>query len=129
LYGKNTDASEIAANADDDAMQICFSIIGAAMLICGDDASLKSAVAWFMRRMASKLDHDVADAPLLEPSFRDLKQFRSFSFRVGLFRGSQSFISAVTILINFARRLHSQLINGLAKDGDTLPHWLVGPRS
>jgi hypothetical protein len=56
----------LAAQSSGDTQQCCFDVIGAVMLICGDDPQTKSAVAWFLRRAAKRLDRDVVDAPTLQ---------------------------------------------------------------
>jgi hypothetical protein len=52
----------MAANRCGDPSQVAFDIIGAAMLVAGDDH--KSELAWFMRRCVERLDRDVIDAAL-----------------------------------------------------------------
>jgi hypothetical protein len=54
----------MAASRCGDAMQVAFDICGAAMLVAGDDH--KTALAWFMRRCAERLDRDVTDAMTLQ---------------------------------------------------------------
>jgi hypothetical protein len=54
------------ANRSGDAMAVAFDIVGAAMLICDGDQQLKSALAWFMRRQAERLDHDMTNATTLQ---------------------------------------------------------------
>jgi hypothetical protein len=54
------------ANASNDPMQVAFDVIGAALLVCGDDPVMKSALALFMLRMARRLDHDVTEATTLQ---------------------------------------------------------------
>jgi hypothetical protein len=45
-----------------DTQQCAFDIVGAAALVAGDDPQTKSAVAWYMMRMAQRLDRDVTNA-------------------------------------------------------------------
>jgi len=54
------------AQSSGDTMQVCFDIIGACALVAGDDPQTKSAVAWFMLRMAAKLDADLTSATTLQ---------------------------------------------------------------
>jgi hypothetical protein len=56
----------VAAQGTGDTMQVCFDIIGAVMLVAGDDPQTKSAVAWFLRRAAQRLDGDLMDAVTLQ---------------------------------------------------------------
>jgi hypothetical protein len=56
----------LAARSSGDTEQCCFDVIGAVMLICGDDPQTKCAVAWFMRRAAQRLDGGVIDAMTLQ---------------------------------------------------------------
>ena len=52
------------ANRSGDAMLLAFEIVGAAMLVAGDDH--KTALAWFLRRCAQRLDHDVTETVTLQ---------------------------------------------------------------
>ena len=54
------------ASACNDPAQVAFDIIGAGMLVCGDDPVMKSALALFMLQMARRLDHDVTEATTLQ---------------------------------------------------------------
>ena len=54
------------ASQCDDRAQIAFDIVGCAALVAGDDPQTKSALAWFMLRMAQKLDQDVTNATTLQ---------------------------------------------------------------
>jgi hypothetical protein len=56
----------IAAHRCGDPAQCCFDIVSAAALVAGDDAETKSALAWFMLRMAQRLDRDVTNATTLQ---------------------------------------------------------------
>ena len=65
----------------------------------------------------------------LEPSFRDLKQFRSFGFRFGLFRGNQSLIPAVAILIGSACHLGRMVTRYLISQLDQSPNLFVSEQT
>lgn len=54
------------ANASNDPTMVAFDIIGASMLVCGDDPAMKSALALYMLRMARRLDSDVTEATIFQ---------------------------------------------------------------
>ena len=51
----------LAASRCGDTAQCCFDIVSAAALVAGDDQQTKSALAWFLMRMAAKLDGDIVN--------------------------------------------------------------------
>ena len=66
LVVQETNASDVvkavmAACRCGESQQCAFDIVGAAALVAGDDPEIKSAVAWFMMRMAAKLDADIVN--------------------------------------------------------------------
>jgi hypothetical protein len=56
----------MAANKCGDPTQCAFDIVGAAVLVAGDDEATKSALAWFLLRTARQLDHDLTTATVLQ---------------------------------------------------------------
>ena len=56
----------LAAQRTGDTQQVCFDIVSAAALVAGDDPATKSAVAWYMHKLATKLDADLTSATTLQ---------------------------------------------------------------
>ena len=63
-HASNIVRAVVAAARSGDRAEIAFDICGAAMLMADVDQQTRSSLAWFMRRCAEKLDHDVTDATL-----------------------------------------------------------------